>query len=158
VCCTVWGCKLPQHYSTPTQPSHGFRGSPWTIKYKHIARPFWGAPGPPGNRGIGGGTHDECHRRIFFEMFIFCNVEDASFDVLYDFWSQPTQNWVAHLFDVNVQTPIFWIDRPSSAISGPARSKKVEKGGPYGKNALIRGGKKVARRDHRWAPDRSGSG
>jgi hypothetical protein len=35
--------------------------------------------------------------------------------------------------------------------------KKVGKGGPYGKTAPTRGGKKVARRDHKWAPDRSGS-
>ena len=47
-------------------------------------------------------------------------------------------------------------DQPKIS-GGPARSKKVEKGGPYGKNAPIRGGKKVARRDRRWAPDRSGS-
>ena len=40
---------------------------------------------------------------------------------------------------------------------GPARWKKVKKGGPYGKKAPIRGGTKVAQRDHSWAPDRSGS-
>jgi hypothetical protein len=63
---------------------------------------------------------------------------------------------VANALEGAVQTRVA-INPNAQVVRRNPNSQVVQQGGPYGKKAPIRGGKEVARRDQKWAPDRSGS-